>query len=355
LETPLAGKEAGYTHGLFSFNAPEEFADAIKKAGICLVSTANNHCMDRGIEGMYCTLQILDKKNIGHTGTFLREKGRENAFYFTVGDYCVAVIAYTYGTNYYENRILLSDEEKDTINLLRPQDESCYVLKKQLKRPSILKRMWIKFLHFFALEQQYAIKKMLGQQYNYPREDNNLNEATANAYIQKMQKDIEKAKAQADFVFFCPHMGGQFNLNPGKISRYVCSKAVEAGCDAVIASHSHIVQQAEYRGNIPCFYSLGNFSMSPNSVYLLHENLPEYGIAVHLYLNKGDIEQVTFSVLKIVETKGKMLTVYPTDELYQKLSNEYQKKKLLREVRRIYKVVTGTEADSILIQREYRL
>ena len=62
LETPLAGKEKGYTNGLFSFNTPDEFADAVKASGIDLVTTANNHCFDRGIDGMIRTLEVLEKK-----------------------------------------------------------------------------------------------------------------------------------------------------------------------------------------------------------------------------------------------------------------------------------------------------
>ena len=48
LETPLAGKEAGYTNTHICFNAPDEYADALIDAGVDLVSTANNHTFDRG-------------------------------------------------------------------------------------------------------------------------------------------------------------------------------------------------------------------------------------------------------------------------------------------------------------------
>ena len=42
-------------------NFPDEFAEAVYKAGINLVTTANNHLLDKKIEGAMRTLDILDK------------------------------------------------------------------------------------------------------------------------------------------------------------------------------------------------------------------------------------------------------------------------------------------------------
>ena len=48
IEFPLGGKEVGYTDTFFKFNAPDSFADAVKNAGIDMVSVINNHTLDRG-------------------------------------------------------------------------------------------------------------------------------------------------------------------------------------------------------------------------------------------------------------------------------------------------------------------
>jgi len=50
LETPIA--KAGYSEKLYSFNSPVEFAEAIKANGFSMVTTANNHCLDRGVSGL---------------------------------------------------------------------------------------------------------------------------------------------------------------------------------------------------------------------------------------------------------------------------------------------------------------
>lgn len=52
LETVCAGKEFEYTNHIYSFNSPEELVASIKNSGIDLVTTATNHCLDRGIEGL---------------------------------------------------------------------------------------------------------------------------------------------------------------------------------------------------------------------------------------------------------------------------------------------------------------
>lgn len=58
LETPVAPKNSRGTRA-FLFNAPPELLDALKAAGIKLVSFANNHVMDQGWDGFGETLEEL--------------------------------------------------------------------------------------------------------------------------------------------------------------------------------------------------------------------------------------------------------------------------------------------------------
>lgn len=353
LENPLAGKEKEYTKGLFSFNTPDEFADAVKGSGIDLVTTANNHCFDRGIDGMFRTMDVLEKKNIPYTGTSKTADDRKEAYYADVNGRKIAVISYTYGTNYAGNRIKIDDSQNYIVNLLRPQEERYFNPVKNKGKVSFSGRVFRKFLSFFNEEKQIHIKKKLGMKYYTAHQDDSLDEATAAPYIKRLQGDIALAKKNADIVLFYPHIGGQFNLEPGIFSDYVFDKAIESGCDAIIASHVHNVQKAEKRNAVPCFYSIGNFSMSPNSVYLLHENLPDYGIAVHLYIEDNGISKITFSVIKMIESKKQSLTVYPVDKLYKELKNEKEKEQLLNDVRQICATVTGVCKDDFSIESEY--
>ena len=93
--------------------------------------------------------------------------------------------------------------------------------------------------------------------------------------------------------------------------------------------------------------------MSPNSVYLLREHLPEYGLAVHLYV-EGKVIRIAFSILKIVETKDKPLTVYPVDVYASLLTEREALEKLKTEVSQIYTTVTGETLNrESVLQREY--
>lgn len=98
LETVLAGKEARYT-GYPQFNSPTELADAVRWAGFQVVTTANNHAMDRGKAGVLKTLQALDAVGLRHTGTFASQASRDTPLILNVKGIHIGVIAYTFGTN----------------------------------------------------------------------------------------------------------------------------------------------------------------------------------------------------------------------------------------------------------------
>lgn len=247
------------------------------------------------------------------------------------------------------NPYLAEGEYADTVYLLRPQTETVYLPGVQRGKDWVDKTM-SRFLH---KGQRARVKKFLGMVYNNPRADDNLVLETIAPYVEKFQQDIRTAQQKADVMLFYPHVGGQFNPKPGRISEYVIEKAIEAGADAVIASHSHIVQKMQMRGNIPCAFSLGNFSMSPDSGIMIPELLPGYGLAMHLYLEGSRITKVTFSILKAVEKKRTQLVSWPVDVLHAELKTPKEKALLEEHVKRIYEVVTGKKPEGQIVRREY--
>lgn len=98
LETTF-GREP-YT-GYPTFSAPDELAPQLKKMGIDILTTANNHCCDRGDTGLVRTLDILDQNGIPSTGTFRNQEDRErrNPLMIDTLGYKIGLLAYTYGTN----------------------------------------------------------------------------------------------------------------------------------------------------------------------------------------------------------------------------------------------------------------
>ena len=348
LETPLAGKEAKLVHELFSFNAPDEFARAVKSAGVDFVSTANNHCLDRGLDGLKRTLRILDETGLAHSGTYADCKPDHEPYLITVGNTKVAILPFTYGMNRKGIRGAMPDEGH--FDLLHPAGAQTYVTGKK----GIAGRVKSALLKPFKEEQKVAIKKALGMTYNTARRDDRLNEAEAAPYFEKLEKMIKAAREEADVVVFYPHVGGQFNPDPGRFTEYTVEKGLKYGADAVIASHPHVVQKALYKDGKPVFYSLGNFSMSPNSNYLLHENHPEYGLLAHLYIDGGRIAKSAFSIVKIIEKSGEMLSVYPVGSLI-KTADGKEKAQLEKDVGRIVRTVTGRDPAGGPVREEYEV
>ncbi len=54
--------------GYPAFNYNPKLATALKNTGISLVSTANNHILDRGPEGLDATLQVFEQNGIQQHG-----------------------------------------------------------------------------------------------------------------------------------------------------------------------------------------------------------------------------------------------------------------------------------------------
>ncbi|MBE6883313.1 MAG: CapA family protein [Ruminococcaceae bacterium] len=348
LEFPLAGKEVKYTDCFYVFNAPDSFAQAAKNAGINLISTINNHTLDRGIDGMYRTLRVLDEIGLPHTGSFLPEKGHEEAYYITCDGVKIAVIAYTYTTN---KKLPEGDANIENMNLLRHLKMPTYTPEVSAKMKTWVDRRFPKLKE----EHRGVIKKCMGLPPTIERADDRMDMDKIEPYMEKFVGDIRLAKERADFVICYPHVGGQFNPQPGKFSEYVVEEAVKAGADAVLASHSHMVQRALWKNGVPCAYSLGNFNMAPNSDIIVKKNLPGMGLAMHLYLNGKQLESVTFSILKAVQKGRGAITTWPIDVLYKTLKTERERKLLEKQVKQIYRYAAGKELTGEVIRKEYPL
>ncbi len=98
LETIVAGREKGYS-GYPQFNTPREILTALREAGFDVLTTANNHSMDRRQTGVLKTIEHLDQEGLQHTGTFSSPEERARPLIIEVRGFKVAILAYTYGTN----------------------------------------------------------------------------------------------------------------------------------------------------------------------------------------------------------------------------------------------------------------
>ncbi len=98
LETVTAGSENRFT-GYPAFNSPVEYIDALKYAGFDVITTSNNHSLDRSFTGVERTIDALKELGLPHTGTFKSEEERDKILIVESKGIKIAVLAYTYGTN----------------------------------------------------------------------------------------------------------------------------------------------------------------------------------------------------------------------------------------------------------------
>lgn len=96
LETPVAPVGGPYS-GYPSFAAQPEIVDALAGAGYDLCSTASNHSLDDGFDGLVRTLDALDAAGIAHTGT--HRTADEPPTVVDVGGVRVGHVATTFSLN----------------------------------------------------------------------------------------------------------------------------------------------------------------------------------------------------------------------------------------------------------------
>ncbi len=199
-EVVLGGVELGLS-GYPCFNSPTELGDALVTAGFNVVCHATNHALDKGAKGL------------DNTMNFWKEKHPE-----------IAILG-----------IHQTQEDYDNNNV--------YFYKKDGVTIAILNYTY----------GTNGIPLPSGREYMV----NLLDEA-------KIEKDLEYAHANADFVIVCPHWGTEYVYKPDSSQKYWAQFFADHNVDLVIGTHPHVIEPVEWvkgaDGNFTLvYYSLGNF------------------------------------------------------------------------------------------------
>ncbi|MFD6173590.1 CapA family protein [Streptomyces coeruleorubidus] len=107
------GADGDYT-GYPAFKSPPEVARALAATGYDGCSTASNHTLDDGADGIRRTLDALDRAGVRHAGSARAEEEASAVTVLQAGPARVAHLAYTYGTN----GIPLPDGQPWAVNLI---------------------------------------------------------------------------------------------------------------------------------------------------------------------------------------------------------------------------------------------
>ncbi len=213
LETTIGKcRGQGYS-GYPSFNSPRALLDALKDAGVDFLTLANNHMLDRRLEGVLNTVGYVEAYGFDHGGAnrSLEEKARP--VIAEVNGIRIGFICETRYTNSQEN-------------YLKPED------------------------------RKYAI--------NYLR-------------VGEFQEDLQRLKDEnVDVIIAIPHWGEEYMRKPDQKTQQIARAMIAMGVDVILGSHPHVAQPIqmltvqgedgrERTGLVA--YSMGNFLSNQNWRY----------------------------------------------------------------------------------------
>ena len=211
LETPIA-PQASRGSRAFVFNAPPVVVSALQRAGVKLVSVANNHAFDQGRAGFEETLRSLDAAGMAYVGAGPAPHPA-GPLRLERNGLAVSFLGYTYGLN----------QEGNDCPPRKAEAQAC------LKAAEI---------------DQAA-----------------------------MVEDVRAAVAGADAVVVSVHWGVEYEQQPRPAQVELAHRLADAGALVVLGHHPHVLQPVElYRradGRTAVIaYSLGNFVSNQSRRYV---------------------------------------------------------------------------------------
>jgi len=97
--------------------------------------------------------------------------------------------------------------------------------------------------------------------------------------------DLQAAQASADFIIVYTHWGNEY-VQENQVLKDLAHQFIDAGADAVIGSHPHVIQGKEVYNGKQIYYSLGNFVFDQYFEPGVRE-----GLLVKMTINPADLTQ----------------------------------------------------------------
>lgn len=241
-ETICAGDDFGLS-GYPDFNGPVEMIDTLSQTGVNWISTASNHSLDRGPEGLLFEMSYINDHypQITYTGTYMNEEAYNTPMVKEINGIKVGMATFTYGLN---GRVLPEGYE------------------------------W--------LIDVYAD-----------------NDGTVD--YDRMKTVLDRLNEVSDVQIVTMHWGEEYQNTPNDQQKAVAQFLHENGVEAVIGTHPHVIQPAEMMVSEDqttlVYYSLGNFLSAQN------QNITMVGGMADFTLNYDfDTRKASFSDVEFIPT-----------------------------------------------------
>jgi poly-gamma-glutamate capsule biosynthesis protein CapA/YwtB (metallophosphatase superfamily) len=279
---PAARSGGGYERG------EPEVALALKWAGFDVVSRANNHSGDYGIEGMLATNHTLDEVGLVYAGVD-RNLGlaSQPKYYETPkGRFALISFASTFDDSLRAGAVRGEVQGRPGLNPLRL--EVSYELDPD--GMAALRRLLAKLGSKEEARESDGSLEAFGRTFadgNKPHR----REEPRQEDVERILRNVRSAARQADFVLVTTHSheGGTTPDDPPDWLIDVAHRTVDAGATAFIVHGPHRLRGIEVYNGKPIFYSLGDFifqyeTTSPQS----QDIYDQFGVSSPLAL-EGDL------------------------------------------------------------------
>lgn len=202
----------------YTFRASPERISIYDEMGIDLVTLANNHVYDFGDMAFNDMIDSLNEHKMPYIGAGKNIDEAKKAYYFIINGYKIAFVNATRA----EKNIMTPAATNDSSGVLRCYDPTDFI---------------------------------------------NI---------------IMEEKNKSDYVIALIHWGREDSHELEDVQTESAKKYIDAGADAIIGTHAHVLQGIEFYNNKPIFYNLGDFIFN-------NEN-KDTGILQIKLLNDGNME-----------------------------------------------------------------
>jgi poly-gamma-glutamate synthesis protein (capsule biosynthesis protein) len=233
----------------------------LQAMGFDILTNANNHATDWGVEGLAATLDLLDEAGLVHAGTGASASAARQPAYADLAFGRIGVVA---ATSTFPPMSRASDglgavNGRGGVNAIRTQRFGLV----SADDLAVLKRLsgavGDKPAKLEGIEFRAAPATAGRMQINY---DADAHDVGANLLA------VRQAKENGNFVLFSLHnheFGSKLDT-PANFAVLLAHQVIDAGADMYIGHGPHVLRGIEIYKNKPIFYSLGNFAMMNNSL-----------------------------------------------------------------------------------------
>ncbi|MDX8522741.1 CapA family protein [Mesorhizobium dulcispinae] len=257
LDRSLRGNPQGEYGGAYCISAPELGPD-LKAMGFNMLSRANNHTLDWGVEGMRETSRVLDENGIVHAGAGENLSQAGAARFKESPRGCAALLSVA---TTFSRMSRACDPAGEAPG--RPGLNGLRLTKSIVVPPEMLqdlKRIREVLPGDRPTEQKPDLVVLGGARYKAGDKPGYSYEPDPRD-IHNILRNVRRGKQISDFCIVTNHghEPGEWSLEPADYEQSFARRTIDAGADAYIVHGPHVLRGIEIYKGRPILYSLGNF------------------------------------------------------------------------------------------------